>query len=180
VYEERSGDTDGAHAWNGSISSFIGTNLATGEPIASGGAWSDSWRATPDGVVSFDSAWEGGYRDGSGVGTLGAGISGSFDFVGAFIPNRGIEAQIDATMHIGDHDVALTGVTVSPDCPDVATGEIMLRDPGTGWWTLDLPSDCTGCGEWSWYGEPEGESCAGATIAEALTDAIAARVAELP
>ena len=39
-------------------------------------------------------------------------------------------------------------------------GEIRVRDPGTGWWSLRLDGDGSGCGVLSWGNDKRGATCA--------------------
>ena len=60
---------------------------------------------------------------------------------------------------IGFTGFSLDTATCAGDAPVDAPGTVEVRDPTGVWFVLDLPGDCTGCGELRVAQEPLGPAC---------------------
>ena len=72
--------------------------------------------------------------------------------------------RLDGGVEYASATISFSGLSVDTatcagDAPVDAPATLQVRDPGGAWFTLDLPGDCTGCGE-LWFGaEALGPAC---------------------
>lgn len=81
--------------------------------------------------------------------------------IGAFGTKNGdnIVVDYDGVSTIGGYSLDLRTVHLDTErCPR-GTGELALRDPNGGWFTVLLGSDCTGCGEMRYGDRSLGQYC---------------------
>ena len=135
-----------------------GTIALYREPIDGGEAWSLKQGGTWS--WSGDAGW------------LGLGTSSALGAYGARL-GEDIVVFIDGVSTGGGFSLDLREVQVdSVNCPR-GTGEIALRDPNGGWFTVALGPDCSGCGELRYGDRSLGQQCPNLAAAlRALSDAV--------
>lgn len=121
--------------------------------------------------LAIQSQFGGHFVDPAFDGLLGAGVSGMMNATGTFARLDGYEGTLDGSLAGGGAMVDLDGISFTRKCTG-PSGTLSVRDPSGGWWRVELPDDCGGCGPLSWNGEVVGESCAGQALATAVHDAL--------
>lgn len=166
-------EADGLTGWRFNfLFSMRGRHVGTGEPVYAGGKLEGEFYEDGAGV-RFDLALRGTFEDGLEPGGLRDGASVGLVWTGAWSPEDGVNGTFDGSIGGAEAGLDLEGITVDPACGPGAKGTVWIRDPGGGWWTIELP-DCGGCGTARFAGEEVGETCAGLVIAEQLDASFAA------
>ena len=114
------------------------------------------------------------FRDASAEGPLGRGVGLQLTASGGWSPQGGLRASFAGSIASDSLPLRLDEVTVDVMCGPGASGTLWARDPSTGWWTIEMAEDCTGCGPASFAGVEMGEACVGVGLAAGLTDSFAA------
>ena len=151
--------------------SFQGEAVADGGKLQAGGKGHHRWDHFP-GVSIFDLRWSGTFLDESADGPLKDGISGSVIFHGRIDSDGVFTAELDGVSSGGGGALSFGLLEFQEGCKG-PVGTLKVRDPSSGWWTLEMSEDCSGCGPLSWYGEAHGDLCVGESLTSFLTDRIA-------
>ena len=138
------------------LHSVVGEVLATGEPWYAGGHSSVVWEAGAD-SATFALFYGGSYLDPASAGPLRAAVSGGLSLSGN-VDAAGVTAIVDGGMAAESEAIEMRDLTF--DGLGGMLGEIRVRDPGTGWWSLRLDGDGSGCGVLSWGNDKRGATCA--------------------
>lgn len=150
--------------------SFWGEMIATGGLVEGGGAVSLLVEHRGE-SMAIESRFGGHFVDPAFDGLIGAGVSGMMTATGSFVRHDGYEGILDGSTAGGGAMVDLEDITFTRKCTG-PSGTLSVRDPSGGWWRVDLPDDCGGCGPLSWNDEVVGESCAGLALATAVHDTL--------
>ena len=152
--------------------SLVGTVGDEGE-VHHGGIVVGNWMSS-EGNFVFDYEVAGDFRDASAEGPLGRGVGLQLTASGGWSPQGGLRASFAGSIASDSLPLRLDEVTVDVMCGPGASGTLWARDPSTGWWTIEMAEDCTGCGPASFAGVEMGEACGGVGLAAGLTDSFAA------
>lgn len=150
--------------------SFWGETIATGGLVEGGGAVNMLVEQRGE-SLAIQSQFGGHFVDSAFDGLLGAGVSGMMNATGTFARLDGFEGTLNGSMAGGGAMVDLDGISFTRQCVG-PSGTLSVRDPSGGWWQVDMPDDCGGCGPLSWNGEVVGESCAGQALATAVHESL--------
>lgn len=136
-------------------------------PYIRGGEIRTTVTRTPDGSGRFYSVIGGRWSYAPSDSWVGLDQSVAVDLQGERTP-AGDQVVLSGGLD-GDVTLYVRDLTFDPGvCGGLPVGEVLLRDPTFYWHTITLTDDCTGCGEASWAGLPEGEVCVGDTLAMAV------------
>ncbi len=147
--------------------SFWGELVATGEAVEGGGAVQMSVETSSD-LIHVASEHGGHFVDPAFAGLLAGGVSGSVRTEGFYRRQQGFDGTIEGSVEGGGARVDLQDIRFTPGCTG-PVGTLAVRDPSSGWWTIELDASCSGCGPLTWQGEVRGESCLGVTLAGVVT-----------
>lgn len=125
------------------------------------------------GSMTLNAKHGGSFADPSAEDTLRDGVSGNVIVDGTLHREAGeFEGTLEAAFG-GATAIALRDLAFGPGCP-APTGEVRLRDPSSGWWTVALADDCSGCGELRFGDAGYGEVCVGADVKRVVGERLAA------
>lgn len=146
--------------------SFTGAHTVTGDSLAAGGKLTTTVTTRGD-TVEFALLSQGTFVDVGEAGPLQAGVSMAVDWVGQYQRGRGVTGTFDGAIGGAETSLVLDALTLADEPGATPTGRVLLRDPSSGWWSVELSGD-DGCGPLSWGGAVVGESCAGRTAIDTL------------
>lgn len=158
--------------WAWLVLSFAGTR-ADGGRVEGGGQVISILDIDPS-HDTFYLELNGTFLDEGDDGPLAHGVSAGGLWQGRFGPNAGgLQGTFEGPLASGDVQLNMTGITLDPSCGDGPTGQLQLRDPGSGWWTVAFDDDCSGCGTVAWGNDVRGETCIGGVVRDRLTSSFA-------
>ena len=158
--------------------SLTGTDLATGGGIVAGGNTAFSWFVT-SGAAQFTAFWGGRYHDPGSAGPFAAEQSAGLTIEGWYGGRDGLIGTVSGGLAVGEATVDFREVTFTGGCAG-PSGVIGIRDASSGWWTVTLGDDCSGCGPLSFEGTLHGSSCAGLALAQRLEADVLAAMTDFP
>jgi hypothetical protein len=110
----------------------------------------------------------GSFLDEGAEGPLAAGVSAGEVWRGGYGPRTGLRGEFTGPIGSGDAQLNLPSLVLDPACGEAPRGTLQVRDPSSGWWTVALADDCSGCGAVYWGEERRGETCVGSAVRQAL------------
>ena len=147
------------------LHSVWGETVPGGDFFAAGGHLRFSWITFP-GMASMDMEQTGGYQQVGRTDALGDGVSGGLTIQGD-LTEEGFVGTLDGSVYGARASVEFVDLEYAEGC-DSPAGRVLVRDTNSGWWTVDLPDDCTGCGPASYAGVEYGEACIGPVLHDSL------------
>ncbi len=103
----------------------------------------DATRAA-DGRLSRATRHLGSWSYTGGGGARARGVSGLLDQT--LTRDGGDTLVVEGAVGFDGVSLRFDALTLSPGCPDGATGALSLRDPVAGWYRVDLGEGCSACG----------------------------------
>jgi len=137
--------------------SFRGETQDGGSLVA-GGHLSVTWGRTTD-RADIDAFYTGTLSDPSAPAPLDGLIDTAVQWHGYWDSSRGFEGTVSGSL-TGDGAAVDLDLVIDADAAG-PTGSLRIRDPSTGWWSIVLADDASGCGAASFDEEELGQSCAG-------------------
>jgi hypothetical protein len=138
----------------------------TGGRLAASGQSELAW-SQAEASATIRASVLGSFADAAGPPQLRAGVDPAVTVSGQFRWTDGFEGTLTGAAGMDERALAFDDVGFSGTC-GANSGALGVRDPGGGWWRVDLADDCSGCGPLSYGGVQMGEVCAGAQLAERL------------
>ena len=113
------------------------------------------------GGVAMKTELSGSWSYPASAGWLGDGASGAM-YTDGTLASDTLALEISGGLGLRDRATYTSGLHFDDaTCPQGhPSGDMSIRDPSGGWWTVTLPDDCSGCGELTWTdGTSHGEVC---------------------
>lgn len=129
-----------------------------GGSVVAGGHLAVNWGRTAD-RAEVDAFYTGTLSDPAAPAPLDGLVDTAVHWQGHWESGRGFEGTVSGPLTGGGTAVELD-LVVDADAAG-PTGSLRIRDPSTGWWTVVLADDASGCGAASFDAEELGQSCAG-------------------
>lgn len=152
------------------LHSFVGETLPDHDVVRGGGNANIQWIASHD-TATFALTFGGSYSDPSASGAIVDGVTAVLSMAGTWWAARGYSGTLSGPLGGEDASLDFRDLVFTSGCAS-PVGTLALRDPSSGWWTVDLTDDCSGCGALAFDGTDAGTACPGVVI----TDALEARI----
>ncbi len=154
AYVTRRASADGEELIATDLWSLTGEVTASGEEVYAGGHADIEWTRTGD-TASFATFYGGQYRDPLWHGAIAAGTEGGIQISGEVDETSGFSGVVNGGVMGGSAYIEFRDVAYAGMLP--TSGEVGVRDPSSGWWTLSVGPD--GCGAVAWGAEVVGDTC---------------------
>lgn len=159
------------------LHSVWGETIPGGDFFNAGGQLRIQWVTAP-GFATMDMDYAGGYQQDGRTDALGDGVSGALAIRGD-LTEEGFVGTLDGSIYGARASVEFVDLDYAIGCSS-PTGTVLVRDTNSGWWTIELPDDCTGCGPASYSGEEYGEVCIGRVLHDSLDTRLAPYLEGVP